>query len=585
MSLVLITVISTASCASTSGTTRELSPLPVKKEDTRPPRLASHLEPMAYFYFMRGYMAKLENDPETALANFNSVLQIDPDATFVKREAVEVLFSLNMIDEGTRLAENILAESPNDLVLLKALGQAYSSKNEADKAISIFRRVVVLDPEDMESALHLAVLYGSRRNYNAARKSLKGLMDSDRDSAASALYYVGVMALSAGDLDDAESIFLETRKYGLESDGLYLNLGAIKDRQNNRDKAEQYYLKALELNPGNLAAMENLTQLYIKSGREKEALGLLQEMEKSRPGDMDIMKRKALLLLSVKDFSGAADILKEVIRQAPDETTLRYYLGLAYEESGKYDEAVTEYRKLIAAEPGNVKPYLNLGYLYTEMELYSEAIEVYRSLIEVSEPMAEYYVYLGRVYILSGDEKAAEKVLKEGLKKFDDSDELHFNMAVLYEKQDRFDDMVTHLKRAIELNPGHADAMNFLGYSYAEKGTNLDEALRLIKSSLALKPDNGYITDSLGWTYYMMGKYDKALSALKEATRMVDSDPVIFEHLGDAYKASSNNKEAIKAWKRSLEVLNPEHLGEPEATDLKKRVQDKIKQSGEALAD
>jgi tetratricopeptide (TPR) repeat protein len=83
----------------------------------------------------------------------------------------------------------------------------------------------------------------------------------------------------------------------------------------------------------------------------------------------------------------------------------------------------------------------------------------------------------------------------------------------------------------------------------------------------------------------MMGRYDKALRALKKATQIVDNDPIIFEHLGDAYKASSKQNEALKAWRRSLEVLNPEDLGEPDASDLRKRVQDKIRQTGEAQAD
>ena len=529
-------------------------------------------------------MSKLENDNEGALENFSNVLRIDPDATFVKRETIEVLFALNMVDEAVELAENVLALSPDDLMVLRTLGQAYSAKNLPEKAISMFQRIIILDPEDTESRIHLAILYGSMRNYNDARKTLKSVFDTDKEAAASALYYVGVIAISEGDLKDAERIFLEAKKYGYVNDGLYLNLGAINDRQNNTRKAEDYYRKALELNPGSIAAMENLTQLYIKTGREAEALALLDEMDKIKPGDTDVMKRRALLLMNMKDFNGAIEILKGIINKNPDETPFRYYLGLSYEESGQYDLAIKEYRKLIAAEPGNVKPYLNLGYLYLQMDLYDEAEEVYTSLIEVAEPMPDYYVYLGRVNLIKKDEKAAERTLSQGLSKFPDSDELHFNFAMILERQDRFDEMVSHLRRAIELNPGHADAMNFLGYSYAEKGTNLEEALRLINSSLALKPDNGYITDSLGWTYYMMGSYDKALKALKKATRIVDNDPVIFEHLGDAYKAASNNDEAIKAWKRSLEVLDPKELGEPDASDLRKRLQDKIRQTGESPA-
>ena len=114
------------------------------------------------------------------------------------------------------------------------------------------------------------------------------------------------------------------------------------------------------------------------------------------------------------------------------------------------------------------------------------------------------------------DYAKAESVLTGALLKFRENDALHFNLAVVFEKTDRFDAMVDELKKAIEINPKNTDALNYLGYSYAEKNIRLSEAYELVTRALEIKPEDGYIIDSLGWVYYRQGKYDLALKSPSE---------------------------------------------------------------------
>jgi tetratricopeptide (TPR) repeat protein len=164
----------------------------------------------------------------------------------------------------------------------------------------------------------------------------------------------------------------------------------------------------------------------------------------------------------------------------------------------------------------------------------------------------------------------AEMTFTDALDIFEDSDELHFSLSVLYEETKRFDDMVRHLKETIRINPEHADALNFLGYSYAEKGIKLEEARTLITRALEIKPNNGYITDSLGWVYFKMGRYEKAIETLEKAVGFLKDDPILYEHLGDAYHAKSKKLKAVEAWKRAIEYHEKEE-------GLKERIEKKIK--------
>jgi Flp pilus assembly protein TadD len=124
----------------------------------------------------------------------------------------------------------------------------------------------------------------------------------------------------------------------------------------------------------------------------------------------------------------------------------------------------------------------------------------------------------------------------------------------VYDKSNKKEASMEAMRKVISLDPKHANALNYLGYTYADLGQNLDEAERLIKEALKYKPNDGYITDSLGWVYYKKGEFDKALIYLKKAVELVPDDPIMLEHIGDAYLKLNDRRNALKYYKKSLGV-------------------------------
>lgn len=123
---------------------------------------------------------------------------------------------------------------------------------------------------------------------------------------------------------------------------------------------------------------------------------------------------------------------------------------------------------------------------------------------------------------------------------------------MIYDKWGRKDDSIAAMKTVIQLEPENANALNYLGYTYADMGTQLDEAERLIRKAVALKPGDGYITDSLAWVYYKRGQYEKALPLLEQAVNLVPDDPIIREHLGDVYAKLGMTEKALKSYRQSI---------------------------------
>src|SRR5260370_9095053 len=112
------------------------------------------------------------------------------------------------------------------------------------------------------------------------------------------------------------------------------------------------------------------------------------------------------------------------------------------------------------------------------------------------------------------------------------------------------------MKETIKLNPSNAQALNYLGYTYAEMGTNLLEAEGLIQRAIKLEPEDGFYIDSLGWVYYQQGHYPEAVKELERAVDLAGADPTITDHLADASNKLGKLKEANHLYKDALSKAN-----------------------------
>jgi len=219
----------------------------------------------------------------------------------------------------------------------------------------------------------------------------------------------------------------------------------------------------------------------------------------------------------------AATQLKTVTRLAPQESQAHYLLALIYSSEHKYDLAASEYEILLkyAAqnEPANTDIYLYLGQLYYAQAKLPQAIEQFLKIIKLEPDNMTALYLLGSVYADNND-------LSKAIETF---------------------------RRVLELQPDNDEALNSLGYMYAEAGVHLDEALNMVRRAIKIDPINGAYYDSLGWVLYKKGMYTKSLRALQKAATYIQ-DPLLYEHMGDVYKAQKDFVRACQFWRKSLDL-------------------------------
>jgi len=129
---------------------------------------------------------------------------------------------------------------------------------------------------------------------------------------------------------------------------------------------------------------------------------------------------------------------------------------------------------------------------------------------------------------------------------------LYYARGITLERTDRWDEAGADFRHALELNPDQPNVLNYLGYSLVEMRRNLAEAEQMIRTAVEQRPQDGYITDSLGWVLYRLGRYEEAVAPMERTVELLPVDPIVNDHLGDVYWMVGRKLEAEFQWKRAL---------------------------------
>ena len=151
-------------------------------------------------------------------------------------------------------------------------------------------------------------------------------------------------------------------------------------------------------------------------------------------------------------------------------------------------------------------------------------------------------------------ENEAIEFLEKGLEAVPNDSDASYWLGIAHQEIGNFEQAERYLRKTIALSPEREEAYNALGYFFAEHGTNLDEAVRLIQTALKKSPANGAYLDSLGWAYFKQGKLNDALKQLEKAVRYMPNSVEVQDHLGEVYLKKGLKKEAVAAWQKAIQL-------------------------------
>jgi tetratricopeptide (TPR) repeat protein len=311
---------------------------------------------------------------------------------------------------------------------------------------------------------------------------------------------------------------------------------------------------------------------------KSESDEILKRLGERSRSEFEIILQVIQVYVDAKRFEDALYLINGMLKAAPDSADLHHLKGFSLFGLKKNAEALPEFRQVTPESRFFQDAVVHIAFILQEQGKVQEAIEQLQAMAQKNPENAEIRYYLASIYEESGRYDEAESHLQQALDKDPNNPRYLFRLGVVYDKQKKKESSIEAMRRVIALEPQNASALNYLGYTYADLGQNLDEAERLILEALKYKPDDGFITDSLGWVYYKKGDYQKALTYLKKASEIVPEDPVILEHVGDAYLKLNDKPNALKYYQKSLVRREKEKGQDIEKLKEKQELQKKIRQ-------
>jgi len=445
---------------------------------------------------------------------------------------------------------------------------------------------IELEPDSMDARQTIAALLVNMGKLDAARPHLEKLLASEKNSVANA--FMQLNQLLSRNTDKVSTLLLIQQLSQPYKDvpEVHFAISQAAWFANQHPLAAEEMQRALTLRPGwEIAAVHNgrilqrtsstdasefyrdylkkypaanevriaYTRVLIGDNHTDLAREQLQWLSEKNSEDAEIMLAVGLLATEMGDFDITETSFKKALSLGyKDTNAVHFHLGQIYEETKRPDMAMASYQMVKSGNrylPAQIR-YADLLALKGHLK---EAREHLQKLPAANDQQAAHLI-LAEAQILrrSKAHKEVFDVLNDGLKKLPDYPELLYDRALAAEKLGKIKILEQDLRKLIKLKPDNAHAYNALGYSMAERGIKLPEALELIRKAVELSPEDPYIMDSLGWVYYRMGNFVEGLNYLNLAFA-ARPDPEIAAHLGEVLWAKGAKDNAKDIWRDALE--------------------------------
>ncbi|MBA4227860.1 MAG: hypothetical protein C0456_14625 [Hyphomonas sp.] len=507
-------------------------------------------EAQAYRDFMIARIASLTNDPETASRRYAAIIDVMPEKASIAERAVFSALLAGDYPAAAGLSSRALAAGSEASLIRLTLAVDAIVRGKPDKAQPYLEESAFL-PFNRNIANSISAWRALDKDGLAlATGYLEQGLTGDLRYDSPALYMLGLLQMSGGAEDQALANFER-----VWASGARLAIGVEAHAELLAARGER--ARALEIietfrsEVGTNAALAQLAR-RIEAGEQIKP----RRLTTRQGAALSLYVPAAALMYQTNDdLSSVYFVL--ALALDPDLQVARSLWAQALENGGRREDAIRVLREVPSSSPYYANAQGQLAGLLNAQGKSEEALRVAAEALagtpdrSLQLQLADLYISLERY--AEGEAVLNEIIAADGAK---EDWRVIFARGAARERQGNWPEAEADLKHALELRPESATVLNYLGYSWIDRGENLEEGFALIRRAVILEPLSGHIIDSLGWAHYKLGQYEEAIDYLERAVELMPGDPILNDHLGDAYWRAGRKLEATFQWERAL-TLDP----------------------------
>jgi tetratricopeptide (TPR) repeat protein len=515
-------------------------------------------------YLAGRYAGKLR-DMDLAARYFEQALRDDPNNSVLIERVFVFALSEGNISAAEEYAIRVLSFNSQHRMARIVLGLRDLRFRRYPEARENFRKSAYTPIGELTSALLTAWSYAGEGNQEEALRTLDKL-DSNEAFVNFKAFHAALIADYLGLPLRAEGFYKKAYDQAGTSLRVVQAYGSFLERTGRKDEARKVYelfLSSAEQNPLIRDALANVeadrtVRPFIASPMQGIGEGLFSIASAlSDDQGLDVAMIYAQLALSVE---GNRDIALTL-------------LGDLYEDMDNYARAIAAYEAIPASSLLKANSEIEVAINLQRLDKSAEAKARLKALIDKDPRNTDAIMTLGNIHRNNEEFAEAAEVYSKaialiGLPNRSDWTAFYYR-GIAHERMKKWENAESDLRRALSLEPDQPMVLNYLGYSMIEKKINLPEAMEMVRKAVELRPNDGYIVDSLGWAHYQLGEYEEAVKQLERAVELKPADPVIADHLGDAYWRTGRKLEARFQWQHAKD-------NKPEPADLA-RIEGKLR--------
>jgi len=513
------------------------SPGAAKRELAEERALAKAAE--AHAHYARGVIHEMNEEQQAASEQYLQAVLLDPGNEYLILEVSRRFLRLKQPEKALEIVERAAAEGNATGEIYARLGLIQAQLGKTDQAISANRQAILRSPDSLDGYQNLFLNYLRNKQPQEALKVLDGAAARRK---ADAEFLVGVAELYAS-----------------------LGVGVPSQKEATKAKALALLKRADQLNPDNSVLRLKLADTFNLLGDSGRAAQLYLELLKRLPDAAGVRERVRANLADIylrdSDHKLAAEQLEAIVRDDPTNPQAYYLLGRFALEANQPAEAVEHFRKMVVLSPGFEPAYYLLAMAQIDINKPGEAVATLESARKRFQPSFALEFWTGmaltrqKEYAEALKHYTAAEVIAKATEPKQLDARFYFQLGATCERKGDYEEAEKHFEKCLELAPDFDEAMNYLGYMWAERGLKLERARELIEKALKAEPKNAAYLDSLAWVLFKLNQPEEALAyALQAAGLSEEPDATVYDHLGDIYAALHQMDKAREAWRKSLSV-------------------------------
>lgn len=576
LGVVLIGLVGCSGAQTTTSPPTTPAPFPTQASESK-----GSSRDRALDHFIQGSVYDLKGEHAKAILEYQDALRYHEDPAIYHTLAKDYLL-LGKHALAAQMGEKSVEGSPDNISFRETLADVYVAAFEIDKAVAQHERIVQQDSNSIDGWYNLARLLQSKKPLRA--------------------------------LEIYQSII---RRFGADWD-VYLQIAEIYSNLGKYDKSAEAIKEMVSIDPSNRRLKMTLADAYNRAGNYDEALRLYDELLELKPQDVELHSAVAGIYIKKKEYSQAVKHYSFILEQDSVSVESKLRIGqMYYEEIRRLHEksdgqaesdstlvgrsftlsdsestlvqiAIPIFQRIARTHPSDWRAYFSLGAIGALTKDDSLAVANLRKVTELASWNKEAWLYLASIYLEDNEFGPMAAILERAVQVLPEEFQINLYLGLAYSRLGRNHDAARVLETAVQLDPQNIPALSTLalaydnlkryedsdriyeralkidannhlilnnyGYSLADRGIQLERALKMAKEAVHQQPENSSYLDTLGWVFFKLGDYEKALQYIMKAIEAGDASAVIQEHLGDIYSKLNKPEKALEYWQKAYEL-------------------------------